>query len=213
MKQTLRIYGCLLGLFWVTSLRAQTTPNLRSRLELGRSEKTSSAENKIKNFPFLRQYQATKLDRSVTVQKNVAINDYYRSLLIAPVTPKVAAARAQSQTESTTMATILAEPRPIADENLHNSEDRMFANDRIIVSNVYPNPASESAEIDYTLLAGEAKITLLNVLGSPVAEYNLDRNERKLRIPTRSMETGVYLYLLSLDGRKVATKKLLVRHQ
>lgn len=89
----------------------------------------------------------------------------------------------------------------------------MFANEHIVVSNVYPNPASESAEIDYALTSGDAKITLLNVLGTPVAEYTLDRNDRKLRIPTRTMETGVYLYLLSIDGRKVATKKLLVRHQ
>ena len=101
----------------------------------------------------------------------------------------------------------------MVDENVRNSEDLMFSNDRIVVSNVYPNPASESAEIDYMLTSGEAKITLLNVLGTPISEFTLDRSERKLRIPTRSMETGVYLYLLSIDGRKVATKKLLVRHQ
>ncbi len=89
----------------------------------------------------------------------------------------------------------------------------MFANEHIAVSNVYPNPASEGAEIDYQLTNGDARLTLLNILGAPVAEYTLDPNDHKLHIATRSMETGVYFYQLSVDGRKVATKKLLVRHQ
>jgi hypothetical protein len=53
----------------------------------------------------------------------------------------------------------------------------------------------------------------LNVLGAPIAEYNLDRNDRKVRIVTRDLSTGYYLYQLSVDGKKVATKRLLVRHQ
>lgn len=196
-----------------TSLQAQIPPGTRSRLELGRAKTPATTENKFKNFPFLRQTQAANLDRSVTLHKNVAINDYYRSLLIAPVAPKVSTVRSQVQAESTASAVAQTEVRPMVEDNLRTSEDLMFSNDRITVSNVYPNPASESAEIDYVLTAGDAKITLLNVLGTPVAEYTLDRTDRKLRIPTRTMDTGVYLYLLSLDGRKVATKKLLVRHQ
>lgn len=153
-------------------------------------------------------------DRSVTLQKEKAITDYYRSRLIAPATAKLTGTtRPPVPAESTATLSVQAEGHPAVEENAHSSEDRMFANDRIIVSNVYPNPASEGAEIDYSLLAGDARITVLNVLGTPVAEYALDRNDHKLRIPTRTMETGVYLYLLSLDGRKVATKKLLVRHQ
>ncbi|MBC8155795.1 MAG: T9SS type A sorting domain-containing protein [Bacteroidetes bacterium] len=214
MKQTLRLYGCILGLLLAASLRAQSLPSTRSRLELGRSKAPASTENKFKNFLFLRHAETANLDRSVTLHKNVALNDYYRSLLIAPAATRVTnTPRPQVQAESTGSATVQTEPRPVVVENLRTSEDLMFANDRIIVSNVYPNPASESAEIDYVLTSGEAKITLLNVLGTPVAEYTLDRSDRKLRIPTRTMDTGVYLYLLSLDGRKVATKKLLVRHQ
>lgn len=213
MKQTLRLYGCVLGLLLATSLRAQSPPGTRSRLELGRTKTPATAENKFRNFPFLRHTQPANLDRSVTLHKNVALNDYYRSLLIAPVAVRVATTRPQTLIESTTTAAVQAEARPMVEESIRTSEDLMFANDRIVVSNVYPNPASESAEIDYVLTSGDARITLLNVLGTPVAEYTLDRSDRKLRIPTRTMETGVYLYLLSLDGRKVATKKLLVRHQ
>ena len=60
---------------------------------------------------------------------------------------------------------------------------------------------------------GEAKLVLLNVLGAPIAEYGLDRNDRKVRIVTRDLATGYYLYQLSVEGKKVATKRLLVRHQ
>lgn len=94
-------------------------------------------------------------------------------------------------------------------------EDRLFANDRIVVSNVYPNPASEYAEIDYQITApvGEARIIVSDILGSPIAEYTLEANDRKVRITTRDFATGMYFYRLSLDGKKVATKKLLVQHR
>ncbi len=214
MKQTLRVYGCLLGLFLVTSLRAQTGPGTRSRLELGRSKPTPLSSDKFKNFPFLRYPQVTSLDRAVTLHKSLPINDYYRSLLIAPAPAKVTLTRQQAaQPESTANAVVQAESRPVVTESLRSSEDRLFANEHVVVSNVYPNPAAESAEIDYQLTAGDARLTLLNILGAPVAEYSLDPADRKLRIATRTMETGVYFYQLSVDGRKVATKKLLVRHQ
>ena len=215
MKRTLRVHGCLLGLFLATSLHAQTGPGTRSRLELGRSKPAPTTSDKFKNFPFLRYPQVTILDRAVTFHKNIAINDYYRSLLIAPAAaPKVNPVRQQVvQPESTANAVAPAEARPAVADVVRSSEDRLFANEHLVVSNVYPNPAAESAEIDYQLTSGDAKLTLLNILGAPVAEYSLDPTDRKLHIATRSMETGVYFYQLSVDGRKVATKKLLVRHQ
>lgn len=91
----------------------------------------------------------------------------------------------------------------------------MYENDRIRVSNIYPNPANESAEIDYQILGPvkDAKLVFYNVLGGNVGEYVLDRNERKIRIGTSNLDSGMYLYQLSLDGKKVATKKLMVSHQ
>jgi hypothetical protein len=44
-------------------------------------------------------------------------------------------------------------------------------------------------------------------------EFTLNKNDRKLRVNTRDMPTGLYFYQLSVDGKKVATKKMLVRHQ
>ena len=180
---------------------------------MGRSKPAVTSSDKFKNFPFLRYPKATALDRAVVFHKNVAINDYYRSLLIAPAVKPNPVHQQAIQPESTANAVAQTEGRPAVAEALHGSEDRLFANEHIVVSNVYPNPASESAEIDYQLTAGDARLTLLNILGAPVAEYTLDPADRKLHLATRTMETGVYFYQLSVDGRKVATKKLLVRHQ
>ncbi|GAA4455448.1 hypothetical protein GCM10023189_23260 [Nibrella saemangeumensis] len=221
MKQTLRIYGCLLGLLLATvSLRAQTDGPNRSRLELGRkttapSTPTSSRVIHSRNFPFLKHPAAASLDREVALSKNSAINAYYRSLLIAPTPQKSAANARTAQAESTaTAAAPTSEIRPVISEQAAKTDELMFANDHITVSNIYPNPANDIAEIDYQISSGvnEAKLILLNVLGAPVADYVLDRNDRKIRIITRDMTTGVYFYQLSVDGKKVATKKLLVRH-
>ena len=102
-----------------------------------------------------------------------------------------------------------------APEQEGKAENRLYASDRLWVSNVYPNPADDVTEVDYQVNGpvNEAKLILLNVLGAPIAEYNLDRNDRKVRIVTRDLSTGYYLYQLSVDGKKVATKRLLVRHQ
>ncbi|GAA4404472.1 hypothetical protein GCM10023187_21850 [Nibrella viscosa] len=221
MKQTLRIYGCLIGLLLATvSLRAQTDGPNRSRLELGRktttpSVPTSSRVIHSRNFPFLKHPAAASLDRDVAVSKNSAINAYYRSLLITPPPQKPTGTARSVQAESTaTTSAPASEIRPVISEQSIKSEDMMFVNDQISVSNIYPNPANDIAEIDYQLSAGigEAKLILLNVLGAPVADYVLDRTDRKLRIITRDMNSGVYFYQLSVDGKKVATKKLLVRH-
>ena len=151
------------------------------------------------------------LDRSAATRKNKAINEHYRTLLIAQPSVK---SGARATTVETSNAPSTADARP-APEQEGKTENRLFANERIWVSNVYPNPADDVAEIDYQIngSVGEAKLVLLNVLGAPVSEYGLDRNERKMRIVTRDFATGYYLYQLSVDGKKVATKRMLVRHQ
>ncbi len=141
------------------------------------------------------------------------MRDYYRSLLIAsPVSStKTTATRPVSVVEGS-IGSLSAERS--AEETMRIDE-RMYSSDRLTVSNIYPNPAHDVAEIDYVMNSnvGNASITLLSILGAPVAEYTLDRNERKVRLQTRDLPTGYYFYQLSIEGVKVATKKLLVKHQ
>lgn len=199
-------------------LRAQVAPRdsdarKGSRLELGRTASTRKATAPVLNarrFMMAPEPVLSGLDRSVTTRKNRAINDHYRSLMLAQSPAK---AGARPATAETTAAPVAADVRP-APEQEGKTESRLFANERLWVSNVYPNPADDATEVDYQISGpvGEAKLILLNVLGAPVAEYGLDRGDRKVRIVTRDFATGYYLYQLSVDGKKVATKRLLVRH-
>lgn len=86
--------------------------------------------------------------------------------------------------------------------------------EKIRVSNIYPNPANDYAYIDYTVNGSftSANVSFFNLLGKELAEYPLSKSNDKLRINTSSWESGIYMYQLIIDGRKIATKKLLVRH-
>lgn len=229
MRRYILFWACLTGLSLSASipLQAQSDARTRSRLETGRSTTTITGTNRstapsfntTRKLPFLSSPASSGLDRTVSLNKTSAINSYYRSLLLSPgaVTTVTKPAPRAVQPE-TTAATAPAETRPTPEESLRterSQEDRLFANDKISVSNVYPNPASDYAEIDYQISGpvGDARIIVSDILGSPIAEYTLESNERKVRIGTREFPTGMYFYRLSLDGKKVATKKLLVQHR
>ncbi len=218
MKQSVQIYIGLLGLWLLTvPALAQGDGPGRSRLELGRKSAASSTSGVVPvgNFRFLRQPVAVGLDRSLTLRANAPVNEYFRTLLMTrPALPATRPVTNRPVAAESAAVAVTSENR-VAVEEVNRAEERLFANDQIVVSNIYPNPANDVAELDYQMANGgsEARVMLLDVLGSPVADFVLDRNERKLRLNTRDLPTGYYFYQLSLDGRKVATKKLLVRHQ
>ncbi|GAB3805853.1 hypothetical protein GCM10028819_39990 [Spirosoma humi] len=215
MKQTILI-GVLMGLLTATiPLQAQVAQRdsdarKGSRLELGR---TSSVRKTTAGLPAQRFSIAPSpaptlsgLDRSMTLHKNSAINEHYRSLLMAHSGTKAATIDNTPAVESAA--------RPAASVQEGKAENRLYTADKLWVSNAYPNPADDVAELDYQFTGpGDAKLVLLNVLGAPIAEYELERNANRVRIGTRLLDTGYYLYQLSVDGKKVATKRLLVRHQ
>ncbi|RRB07515.1 T9SS type A sorting domain-containing protein [Larkinella rosea] len=213
MKQPVRLYAWLTGLALLISqsLLAQTdTSKPKSRLELGQKPAPTSRVIHSHNFPFLKHPSVSSLDRGVTAQKNTAINQFYRNQLLNTASSKTPVRTAGSDSGSL----LVPEARQSAEET-RKADDRMYANERITVSNIYPNPANESAEIDYQILGSvkDAKLTFFNVLGAQVGEYALDRNERKVRIATSEMNSGMYFYQLSVEGKKIATKKLMVSHQ
>ena len=91
----------------------------------------------------------------------------------------------------------------------------LFQGDRIYVSHLYPNPAVDFAQVDYQFSGNnqEVKIAIYNVLGLVVKEIELDREERSVKISLRELNSGLYMYQLLVDGRPVATKKLMIRKQ
>lgn len=213
MKQILLAYGLFIGLLWATSARAQEPG--RSRLELGRKNSPTSVvttSSKPQRLLMPRPMPMSPMDRLLTQGRNDMLRAYYRSILIAPGAAKASSTRSVISPESTAITMPVVDRQP---EDALRSEEQMYSSTRLTVSNIYPNPAHEVAEIDYTMngSVGGANITLLNILGASVADYPLDHSERKVRIQTRDLPTGYYFYQLSVEGVKVATKKLLVKHQ
>lgn len=159
-----------------------------SRLNVGNNSKLPNVKSNLNG------YLVKNVASEVTVDKSIAVSNFYKQLLI------------------------VSKPKPTVSSKLvfnnKSIEDNLFVDDKIVVSNVYPNPANDYANIDYNIKDNSAKATLSfhNLVGSQLKAVDLDSFERKVSVSTRNWENGIYFYQLIIDGKKVATKKLLVRH-
>ena len=88
-----------------------------------------------------------------------------------------------------------------------------FSNPDIEVQNIYPNPASNMAILNYSLLdpQKEAKIVVHDLLGTMTRDYPLNHYEKTLKIDTSDFKEGVYFYTLYSDGENKVTKKLIIK--
>jgi hypothetical protein len=94
------------------------------------------------------------------------------------------------------------------------SKGILYYNDKIRVSNLYPNPVDKIAIFDYTLDYdddSQIKIIFQNVLGSIINEYELQKFENKIKISTESLNPGVYFYTLQMDNQNLVTKKFIIK--
>ncbi len=89
----------------------------------------------------------------------------------------------------------------------------MYQRPDMKISNAYPNPIVNNASIDYTIDSYDhvAKIMVMNLLGNKVMEFDLLRGQHNLKIPAEQLSNGIYFYTLQLDGKNVATRKIVVR--
>ncbi|MCY7351778.1 MAG: T9SS type A sorting domain-containing protein [Cytophagaceae bacterium] len=189
---------------------AQSDRN-KSRLDIKpRPRSEAVAPAKLNGFSLLRNPPVKNLNPN----RALSINQYYRNLLSAQPAPRQTAVKQISAEPVATPSTVAVVVERNAEEQAA-STDKLYSSERLTVSNLYPNPANEYTLVDYSVGAttGQAKLSFFNVLGSPVGEYELDRSERRLRISTSEWTNGIYFYQLALEGRTLATKKLLVRHQ
>lgn len=92
-------------------------------------------------------------------------------------------------------------------------EGLLYSSINVDLSDVYPNPVTETAIFDYHLKddSKDAKIIIHNLLGSVAGEYQLSPYEHQLKVSVETFNPGVYFYSLYIDGEGVATKKLVVR--
>jgi hypothetical protein len=191
---------------------AQTDNRHKSRLDIKPKTKTVSSSVLFKKTSFS-FFQPTflSLDRNINYQRSTVINQYFtNSFLLQPIKSQVV--KPESLAVQSAVAVVEKESKL---EEFISSEDRLFSSDKLTVSNIYPNPADDHADVDYIIASsvGDTKITFYNVLGNEMKEEVLDKDQRKVRVSTREWNNGIYLYQLSSEGKSLVTKKLLVRHQ
>lgn len=89
----------------------------------------------------------------------------------------------------------------------------VFKSRDLVVHEIYPNPSSSVAYIDYELFNDRksAKILIHNILGTPLGEQELPANDTRAKILTEEMSPGIYFYTIYLDNEGLITRKMVVR--
>jgi hypothetical protein len=82
----------------------------------------------------------------------------------------------------------------------------------LLLSQAYPNPASEKVSFDFNIPSGSGKIIIRNILGSVVREMDLGQATGKVQISTAELPDGIYFYTLNLSGKPQVTRKLVIKH-
>lgn len=179
------------------NVNAQGESKSRSRLEM------KAKPNPVR-LPILLAKRSFKINPELQTNLNIHENTYISQFL----------KNSYAQTSTTKSTEPTSMDRKFADETGAN-DNYLFQSDRLIVSNLYPNPASEYADIDFQMATSnqEVKIVVYNILGQEIKELVLDKDQRNARISLRDINSGMYMYQLMIDGRSIVTKKLIVRKQ
>jgi len=99
----------------------------------------------------------------------------------------------------------------VVEEKPGHSE--VFSSRHITIHDVYPNPVTDYATINYRLHTEtvRAKIVIHNILGSRLEEIDLPYLETQVKIKATELSGGIYFYTLYLDSEGVMTRKLIVK--
>lgn len=97
--------------------------------------------------------------------------------------------------------------------NLKPNKEIFYTDSRLEVYSAYPNPVRGTAYIDYNFFQNNvrAQIVVTDVLGNMMNQYPLIYSQNQLKIQTQGFTAGVYFYTLSVDGKVMATKKMVVQ--
>ncbi|AFK01968.1 hypothetical protein Emtol_0817 [Emticicia oligotrophica DSM 17448] len=188
----------LIGIVVLSNVALAQVEKGKSRLDIGKKP-TTTAKSSLQKMAFV----SKTMPSEVRLNKPSVVNQYFRDALLNGSTRTATAKTSNVEIPATNDKSVGTE-----------SNDKLFFNDKLSVSNIYPNPANDYATIDYVITGNvnDASMAFYNLLGHEVANYELDKFDRRLKVQTANWESGIYLYQLVVDGKKVATKKLLVRH-
>lgn len=78
------------------------------------------------------------------------------------------------------------------------------------VGEFYPNPAQSKVEIVYNF-PQDGKLTIYNLLGSPVDTRVLDKDARLAELDVANLNEGVYFCTFSVGNEKFATRRMVIK--
>jgi hypothetical protein len=79
------------------------------------------------------------------------------------------------------------------------------------LSNAYPNPASSSFSVDYSMpVFTKSQIEVYDLFGKKLMESSLQKNEGTAIINASSLTPGVYFYSLMVGNQRATTKRLVI---
>ncbi|RXK52616.1 T9SS type A sorting domain-containing protein [Aquirufa rosea] len=179
------------------NVNAQGESKSRSRLEI------KSKPGPV-HLPILLAKRSFKVNPQLQTSLNIHENTYISQFLKNNF----------AQASTTRLAESVSMDRKVGEENVAG-DAYLFQSDRLVVSNLYPNPASEYADVDFQILGAniEVKVVIYNILGQEIKDLVLDKDQRTARISLKDLNSGMYMYQLMMDGRSIVTKKLIVRKQ
>lgn len=81
------------------------------------------------------------------------------------------------------------------------------------ISDIYPNPASNFATLDYQLTnkVNSAEVKIFNLMGAEVKNALLENNGNKLRMDISELKNGIYFYSILINNDIYQTKKLVIQ--
>lgn len=84
------------------------------------------------------------------------------------------------------------------------------AEEKVAISNVYPNPATTQITFDYVVGQEEGNIVITDLTGKVVRTSILPANSTKHVIDLNGLNDGVYIYSFYSKNKAITTKKFLI---
>jgi hypothetical protein len=83
--------------------------------------------------------------------------------------------------------------------------------EEVVLSKVYPNPASEFICFDYNIGNNEGTLTVADMTGKIVRTMNISANTNKQTINLDGLTSGIYIYAFHVNGKAISTKKFIIK--
>jgi hypothetical protein len=75
---------------------------------------------------------------------------------------------------------------------------------------IYPNPVTNSANLDYSIKAIKAELVIYDITGKEIKKFNLNVNDTHFSFNTESYKSGLYFYKINTDTETIANNKFII---